>query len=188
MIKIAGSAQRSFIFPAELPMAYAYYSDLGRILNYLPHICLVQTYTYDRFRVLYNTLELGAYHIRIFCDLQAVMGGDKEQVLRIHPLQGVKPIKPESGLNTTTTQGVFSMESVFGDKGAQTQIDYNLQLEAKLPTPLGLRLVPGGVVDSIAESIMEMRIHEIAEGFVDRSIEAFPHWLAELEKPKRSLE
>ena len=36
------------------------------------------------------------------------------------------------------------------------------------------------VVGGIARSITNMRIREIVEGFVDRSIDAFPHWLDEL--------
>lgn len=182
MIKIAGSTKRSFVFPAELPIAYAYYSDLGRILTYLPHISLMRAYAYDQFRVLYNTLEIGAYHIRIFCDLQVILLDDAhERVLQIKPLTGGRPpIKPETGFYSTTALGQFSSESVFTADGDQTGIEYNLHLQAKLPTPLGLRLVPGKVVNGIAENIMNKRIHEIAEGFIERSIEAFPHWLAEI--------
>lgn len=182
MIKIVGSTRRSFIFPAELPAAFAYYSDLGRILTYLPHISLMRAFAYDQFRVLYNTLELGAYHIRIFCDMHAVLGKEGEWVLRIQPWDGGHPpVRPEAGLSSSTARGYFNSESVFRQVGpGQTEIDYSLQLRSKLPTPLGLRLVPGRVVNHIAESIMTMRIHEIAEGFIERSIEAFPHWLGEM--------
>lgn len=183
MIKIDGFAQRSFIFPADLPLAYAYYTDLSRMLTYLPHISLMRTFAYDKFRVLYNTLELGAYHIRIYCDLVATLDGVRKHVLRIGPLKGIPPVRPEAGLNSATTQGHFTMESIFYDEGTQTRIEYTLRLRARLPTPLGLRMLPGGVVNSIAESIMNMRIHEISDGFVERSLEAFPHWLAEMEQP-----
>jgi hypothetical protein len=142
----------------------------------------MRTYTDAQFRVLYNTLELGAYHIRIFCDLQAIP--DKEQrVLRLETLRGIPPVKSEAGLTSSTTQGYYSSESVFEQDGDnQTKIEYSLQLQAKLPTPIGLLMVPSRVVNYIAENIMDMRIHEIAEGFIERSIEAFPHWLAEKEK------
>lgn len=184
MIKIDGLAQRSFVFPADLPLAYAYYTDLSRMLTYLPHISLMRTFAYDRFRVLYNTLELGAYHIRIYCDLVATLDGARKHVLRINPLKGIPPVRSEAGLNSATTQGYFTMESIFYDEGTQTRIEYTLQLRARLPTPLGLRMLPSGVVNSIAESIMNMRIHEISDGFVERSLEAFPHWLAEMEQQK----
>ena len=38
MIQVTGSRHRTFTFPAELPLAFTYYSDLGRILPYLPHL------------------------------------------------------------------------------------------------------------------------------------------------------
>ena len=95
MIKIAGSIHRSFIFPAELPLAFAYYSDLGRILTYLPHIFLVRAYAYNQFRMLYSTTELGAYRIRIFCDLQSRLEG-KGQTLFITPLDIAPPVREEA--------------------------------------------------------------------------------------------
>ena len=39
--------------------------------------------------------------------------------------------------------------------------------------------MPGPVVTRIAQSITGMRIREITEGFIERSIAAFPHWLDE---------
>jgi hypothetical protein len=37
------------------------------------------------------------------------------------------------------------------------------------------------VVGRIAKRVTKMRIHEIADGFVERSSDAFPHWLAEMQ-------
>jgi hypothetical protein len=46
---------------------------------------------------------------------------------------------------------------------------------------LGLRFMPGMMVRRIANSITKMRIGEVVEGFVERSVAAFPHWLDEME-------
>ena len=179
MIEVLGSARRSFIFPASLPLAYAYYGDVGRVLNYLPHICLVRAYGPDRFRLSYNTTELGAYHIHILADVQTILAEGRR--IRIHPLAGIPPVQSEAGLNSATAQGYFESESIFYEAGDQTRIEYSLKLQAELPSPLGLRFLPGIVIDSIAQSITRMRIREIAEGFIERSVSAFPHWLAEFE-------
>lgn len=179
MIKVSGSAHRSFTFPGELPLVYAYYADVGRLLNFLPHICLVRDYGPDRFRLLYNTTELGTYHIRIYADVETML--DKGWVLRVKPLGGISPVKSQAGISSTTAQGYFQSESVFYDEGEQTRIEYSLQLRADLPRPLGLRFMPGYAVKRIAHSITKMRIREIVEGFVDRSVDAFPHWLTEFE-------
>jgi hypothetical protein len=179
MIEVRGSARRSFTFPADLPIAYAYYGDVARVLNYLPHICLVRAYAPDRFRMIYDTTELGAYHIRIFADVQTTL--EEGWVIRVHPLDGIRPAQSKAGISSSTTQGHFYSESVFYDKGEQTQIEYRLQLQARLPTPLGLRLMPNAMVSRIAKSVTNMRIREITDGFVERSVSAFPHWLAEME-------
>ncbi len=182
MIEISGSVRKSFIFPAELPLTFAYYSDLGRVLTYLPHISLVRAYSYNRFRVLYATTELSTYRIRIFCDLQADVD-TRERALLIRPFDIVPPVKAQAGLRSATAQGYYTSRSVFSPYGDQTRIEYDLQLYAHLPTPLGLRFMPTGVVNRLAQNITRWRIREIAEGFIERSIDAFPHWLAEIEQP-----
>jgi hypothetical protein len=178
MIKVSRAARRSFVFPAELPIAYAYYGDVSRLLNYLPHIRLVRAYGPDRFRLMYSTTELGAYHVRIFADVQTTL--DEGWVLRVHPLDGMEPVKSQAGVHSSTAQGFFSSESLFRDAGSQTEVEYSLQLEGRLPTPLALRFMPRIVVDRIARSIVNMRIREITEGFIDLSMAAFPHWLDEM--------
>jgi hypothetical protein len=179
MMQVTGSTQRSFVFPTELPTAFAYFSDLDRILTYLPHICVVRAYRFNQFRMLYSTIELGVYHIRIFCDLQARLD-EKERALSIIPLNGVPPAKTEKGVKSATTQGVFSSQSVFYADGGETTVEYSLELRAELPTPGGLRFMPRSVVNHIAHSITQSRISEIANGFIERSIDAFPFWLAEM--------
>jgi len=178
MIKVVGRAERAFVFPAELPIAYAYYGDVARLLNYLPHISLVRAYGPDRFRLLYSSTELGAYHIQIFADVQTTL--DEGWVLRVHPLDGIPPAAPSASIHSSMAQGFFASRSFFQDEGGQTHIDYSLELRAKLPTPLGLRFMPGGVINRIASSITHSRIRETVEGFVNLSMAAFPHWLAEI--------
>jgi hypothetical protein len=179
MIRVSGSSRRAFVFPGELPMAYAYYADVGRLLNYLPHIWLVRAYSSDRFRLLYSTTELGAYQIRIFADVQTTL--EEGWVIRVRPLEGIAPVKAEAGVGSAVAQGYFYSDSIFQDNGDETRIEYQLRLQADLPTPLGLRFMPGMMVERIARSITHMRIREIVDGFVQNSADAFPHWLAEMQ-------
>lgn len=185
MIKIEGAINRTFIFPAELPLAFAYYSDLGRLLPYLPHISLVRAYSYNQFRVLYSTTELGTYHIRVFCDVQARLEG-ANKMLHITPLDAEPPVKTKAEAKTTTTQGHFSSRCAFHDLGNETKIEYSLQLRAHLPPPRSMRFMPGAMVNRIADNIAERRVREIIEGFIERSIAAFPHWLDEMGQPGKS--
>jgi hypothetical protein len=179
MLKVSGSARRAFTFPAELPVAYAYYADVGRVLSYLPRICLVRAYGPDRFRLVYRSTELGVYDVRIFADVQTRL--EEGWVLRVAPLNNSSPLKDRADTHTTSTQGYFSSRSVFYDEGAQTRIEYNLKLRGDLPTPRGLRFMPGFMVDRIAATITGIRMAEIVAGFIERSVDAFPDWLAEMQ-------
>jgi hypothetical protein len=179
MIKVSGSARRAFAFPAELPVAYAYYADVGRVLSYLPRICLVRAYGPDRFRLVYRSTELGVYHVRIFADVETRL--EEGWVLRVAPLNSSSPLKGRADAHTTSTQGYFSSRSVFYDEGEQTRIEYNLKLWGDLPTPRGLRFMPGFMVDRVAATITGMRMAEIVAGFIERSVDAFPDWLAEMQ-------
>ena len=179
MIRVAGSGRWSFVFPGELPLAYAYYADVGRLLGYLPNICLVRAYEPDRFRLLYRSTELGLYQVRLFADVRTTL--EEGSIIRVHPLEGFPPVKARAGVHSTSAQGYFSSQSVFHAEGEQTRIEYSLQLRGDLPTPQGLCLMPGIVVNRIARRILKMRIREIATGFVERSCDAFPHWLAEMQ-------
>ncbi|MBU0491637.1 MAG: hypothetical protein KKA73_26775 [Chloroflexi bacterium] len=166
--------------PRPLALAFTYYSDTSRVLAFLPHIRPVQAYAPNQFRMLYSTTELGAYHIRIFWDIWTTLDTETA-VIRVSPLEGIQPVTAMASVNSSVAQGCYFSESVFHDEGDQTRIEYWLELQAELPTPLGMRLVTGKLANRIAQSITQGRIHEIAEGFVERSIEAFPCWLAEME-------
>jgi hypothetical protein len=178
MIKVAGSARRSFIFPSELPWAYAYYADIGRVLAYLPHICLVRAYGPDRLRLLYSSTELGIYRIHITADVQTLL--EDGRILRVRALEGMPPVQAVADGHSVTAQGYFSSTSIFYGEGSRTRIEYSLQLGASLPTPSGLRFMPDMVLNQIAGSITQTRMREIVAGFIERSIDVFPHWLAEM--------
>ncbi len=171
MIRLAGSTRRSFIFPADLPTTWAFYGDLARLTDYLPHIHLVKTFGPQQFRLMYHTIELGVYRVRIYCDMQARLE-TKTHTLRVVPLDEHPPIAASATVNSLTAQGLYTSRSVFRAEGRQTRVDYSLELKATLPKPLGLNFMPDGVLERIARNITRWRIQEIADGFVNRSIEA----------------
>jgi hypothetical protein len=172
MIKITGSTRQTFAFPADLPTASAFYSDFGLILNYLPHIQLIKVYGGNQYRVMYHTIELNVYRVRIVCDLQ-VNYDQHTQTLRVTPLLNKPPVKAEATVQSLTAYGYFTSQSLFRAHGEHCMVDYRLSLEARLPKPFGLLLMPDRVMQQIAQNITEWRIHEIANGFIKRSIKGF---------------
>ncbi len=172
MIKIAGTTRQTFSFPADLSAVSNFYRDFSRILHYLPHIQLVKAYGPDQFRVMYHTLELSVYRVRIYCDLQ-VRYDEAAQTLQVAPLLDKPPVRSEATVHSLMAQGYFTSRSIFRPRSEHSLVDYQLSLEARLPKPLGLLLMPDRVIEQIAGNITEWRIHEIAGGFITRSLREY---------------
>lgn len=180
MIKLDGLAKRTYTFPTDPAIALSYFSNLNRIAQFLPHISVEEEFGPNKLRMVYQSIELGAYTITIVTDIESRVD---EASFTIHTV----PLDPdlydevweEATLNTTLGQGQFSSTAVFSplDDG-QTHIDYQLAMTANLPRPRGLRMMPGRVINRIVNSISQGRINEIADGFMTSAIEAFPAWLA----------
>ena len=173
MINIAGSTQRSFIFPAGLDAAIDFYADIGRILHYLPHISIINKYDQQSYRMLYRTAELSLYRVSIYCDLAAELDLENHRLL-IKPFHAPSPpIQARAGLYYLVSQGYFSSTSTFKPAREGTRVDYELELAAEMPMPHAIRLMPDGIVESLANSIMQKHMQEIIDGFIARSIRAY---------------
>ena len=172
VIKIAGTTRQTFNFPTDVAAASTFYRDFSRILHYLPHIHLVKAYGPDQFRVMYHTLELGMYRVRIYCDLQ-VSYDDLTRTLQVTPLLDKPPVRSEATVHSLTAQGYFNSQSIFRSRDDHSTVDYRLSLEARLPKPFGLMLMPDKVIEQIASNITDWRIYEIAGGFIKRSVQEY---------------
>ncbi len=178
MIKVGGSTRRDFIFPTSVEHAIAFYDDLDRIVSCLSHISMVEKFAPNEMRVMYNTKELGTYQIHIYSDLQTAVD-QREKVLYVNDANNHSPAASHSSFNSCGTHGVFRSTSRFMPFGGHTRVIYEVELRADLPTPSGLRFVPGRVLDKIANNITNGRIDEIINGFISQSIAALPIFLAE---------
>jgi hypothetical protein len=175
MITLNGTIQRRFHFPADPITTLIYFSDLSRVTYLLPHITVVETYSNDKVRIRYQTVELGAYTINIFCDLDSSVDVDKQEIV-IGPLEGCQQVSQEATLNATTGYGYYSSFAKLFAEDDGTAIDYHFQFKSDLLRPRGLRMMPKRVVDRIAQSISLGRVEEIAEGFMENAIEAYGEW------------
>lgn len=170
-IDLTGAVRRSFIFPAPLTEAFDFYSNLPGDFSLLPHIRLVQNFKSGCFRLKYETVELSLYRVRMYCDV-AVQTEHLRQIA-FTPCLEETPITEKAGLYSLTGKGFYQSTSEFEPFNDQTLIHFQLDLHAKLPVPFGLALVPEAVRNRIADSISRLRIKEIAEAFIDRSIESY---------------
>lgn len=175
MITLDGTIQRRFFFPADPQSTLHYFGDLGRIVFFLPHIQLTQIFNDCSIRVRYESVELGAYTINVYCDLTCEIAPDSMSI-RVKPFHGAAPFEPESTLNTTTGHGLFTSEATLFAMGEGTGIDFCFRFQSRLPRPRGLRMMPKRVVDRIADSVSQGRMEEMIEGFMASALDMFPAW------------
>lgn len=178
MITLNGTIQRKFHFPTDPLTTLIYFSELSRVTRFLPHIEVIEAYSTDSVRIRYQTVELGAYTINIFCDLECAVDVEKGEIT-ITPLAGNDNVKAEATLNATTGYGYYTSAARLYEEDGGTGIDYYFQFKSQLQRPRGLRMMPKRVVDRIAHSISLGRVEEIAAGFMETALEAFDDWYAE---------
>jgi hypothetical protein len=178
MIKIASSVKIAFMFPADIDTAFTYYSDIPRMVGHLKHIDLAPTESTpnDEFRLWYHTTKLGRSHVHVYCGVRLELDY-KNRIIFLQPMEGFPPVQTKVTVNSTTTRGYYSSEGRFLVAGPDsTRIEYTLQLQATPPKPKGMQIVPGRIVDAVAQNITSTRMKEIAESFIDKSVQEFPLW------------
>jgi hypothetical protein len=168
-LRISGTTRRVFLFPASLPETFAYYRDIGRSLGYLRHITTVQRFTPDQYRLVYSAKESILYRVKIFCDILAE-ADTEEYRIRILPLAGKIPVQSTVRINEMICQGSYTSEIVFIEHQGQTQVKTSIDIEAQLPKPAVLRLIPHALLSGAAHNIFLLRLDEVINGFIDQSI------------------
>lgn len=172
MIQVSGSVSRSFLFPASWEVAANYYKDFNRVVKHLSLISMITQLEADKFRVMYHSVELGVYNIKIYCDVRTIFD-ETDRVLIVKTFDDHPKMQSKSGWNSSEAHGAFASQSAFYEEGAQTRIEYKLHLRAEVPPPLGLRVVPAVVLDQIADNITAWRMDTIIDRFVEDTIKDY---------------
>jgi hypothetical protein len=171
MITVSGAVSRSYLFPADPATALMFYSNVERTLRYLSHISLLTNSMSEKHRLEFHSIELGFYQVRIICDVKYI-SDPKRMILTVQPVEPTSKAPPNAGLYSTSNQGIYASQSSFVKEGNQTRIYYSIRISASLPVPLGLRLMPLSVVNTLARAITKTRMEEIVEGLIRKSLRA----------------
>ena len=111
MIHVAGSVSRSFIFPAPWEIAAEYYRDFNRVVRHLSLISMVKQLDEDKFRVMYNSVELGVYNIKIYCDVHTIFD-ENQRVLVVQTTDDHPKLPTRSGWNSSEAHGAFAQRRI----------------------------------------------------------------------------
>lgn len=182
MIKIDSTVKFSFLFPADRQTAFQYYSDLYRLVSHLKFITIADAGHNQEYRLYYNTVELGTYHIHVLADIRMELN-PADFTIKLLPIKRDPPIETAVTLNATTTRGYYNSHALFHEAGEETRIEYLLTMRARPPRPKGMRFMPKRMVNKIARNITNHRVKEIARHFIKSSVDSFPEWRQELPAP-----
>ena len=172
MINIAGNATFSFQFPAPPDEALDFFADVGQLVDCLPYIDLLDSEGAELHRVRYETVEMSAYTIRILCDVR--MNVDKaNHRLHVAPVTSKPAIPANASMNATEGRGFYENVIRFSPNDEGSKVEMRLKLNADLPRPHSMKLMPRRAVNKIARGITQNRIREIAQTFVEQSIAAY---------------
>lgn len=168
VISVLVTAKKEFSLPADLAATTAYFRDFSRTLADLPHLTLVSRHGPSRYRILYTAAEAGVYRVALYCDLQ-VRFDEFDRSIRVTPLGGIPPVPPSAAVGSLVGQGRFSSLSFLRSVGSRTDVDYSVQIEAELPKPVELGLVPDRMVERLVERVVRRRLREITDAFALRA-------------------
>ena len=170
-ISIAVSARRVFTLPVDLRTSREHFRDFQQTLRYLPDLGLVKTYAQDQYRIVYSAAHAGVYRVELYSDIQARFD-DAEDVLYVTPLEGIPAVASKATLGSLTGQGEYSSRLAFRAAGTRTNAAYDVRISATLAKPLGLKLIPDRAVRLFVERVVQRRIKEITDAFIQRAIAA----------------
>ena len=175
MINIAGSATFSFKFPAPPELALDFFADIPRLITHLSYIDLMGASNNGLHRVRYETVEMNAYTIRVLCDVRLNVDRENRRI-HIAPVSSRPAIPSHASFSSTEGRGLYENVIRFVPEEESSKVEMRLKLNADLPRPHSMKLMPGRTVNKIAHGITHQRIREIAESFVKSSVNAYPSW------------
>ena len=103
----------------------------------MPYLHLVKTYAPNQYRILYSVAEAGVYYVAFYCDIQ-VQFDETSQTLHVTSLAGIPPVPPKATFNSVSGQGYYTSRSVFHAAGAQTNVAYDVDIQAQVPKRLAV--------------------------------------------------
>ncbi|MDO8448826.1 MAG: hypothetical protein Q7T10_08455 [Rhodoferax sp.] len=168
VLSIAVAAHREFTLPTDLTAAVAHFRDFRGTLQDLPELRLTELYSNDRYRVLYSAAVAGVYQVELYSDIQARFN-EVDHVLLVTPWRGLAPAASRASWSSLTGQGEYSSRLALRSAGAQTQASYDVAITASIPKPLALRLLPDAIARSAVERVVQRRVQEITDRFIERS-------------------
>lgn len=169
MLHISVSNHRKFEIACDVATVEKHFSDFERMVEDLPDLKIVRAWGPKQYRIRYKSNTNKVYTVNLISDVQARFDPVSHALL-VSPLRGHPSVSAKATLRSLTGQGDYTSRLVFHSKKGGTVVDYDLSIDASIPKPVRLSLVPDSVARILIQAVVKYRVQEIADLFVNRTV------------------
>jgi hypothetical protein len=169
MLHISASSHRKFEIACTLASVETHFSNFERMLEDLPALKVIQVWGAYQYRIAYSANIAGVYEVDLFGDVQ-VQFDAAAHTLNVFPLRGFQPVTAQATLRSLSAQGDYTSRVIFRPHGGRTVVDYDLIVAADIPKPVRLNLLPNPVARMAVQVVVQRRVTDMVDLFVDRTV------------------
>ncbi len=174
---VQGKFQRLIRLNTPLEVAFTYFTDFGYVLPRLPEIERVMRFKDGRYRMLFMADDGRGHEMGIVFDIRHEVKENSHIKMVALPVsrqdlsgdglsKGPGPLFP----------GLFSGEVIFTENGDQIEVAYIVNLVVEIEVPRFLSFMPRPVLHKLGDSLMQLKLHSIGNGFADNLLADFSTW------------
>ncbi len=174
---VQGTFQRFMRLQTPLETAFAYFTDFNHILPRLPEIDRVMRYRDGHYRMIFMADDGRGHEMGIVFDIRHELVENRHIKMISLPvsLQELSGDKLSKG-NSPLFPGHFNGEVIFSERANQIEIVYRVDLLIEIEVPRFLNFVPKPLMQKMGDSLMQLKLHNVGDGFADRLIGDFGEW------------
>lgn len=188
MLAVRGQFERVIRLNTPVEHAYSYFTDFSYVLPRLPEIDRIIRYRDGRYRMIFSADDGRGHEMSIVFDIRHELEPNRSIKMRSVPLtlERLHSDKLISS-NNPLFPGIFEGETLFVEQASHTEVIYRVNLFIEIEVPRFLQFMPKNVLQGIGDTLMRLKLHQVADGFANRVTADFGNWL-EPYQAKKQLE
>lgn len=188
LLSVQGNFQRHIRLQTPLEVAYTYFTDFNYVLPRLPEIERVLRYRDGRYRMIFAADDGRGHEMGIVFDIRHELLENRHiKMVSVpvsqHELSGGDSLSRSTG---PLFPGMFSGEVVFNENNIGVEVVYRVNLLVEIEVPRFLNFMPRPVLQKLADSLMQLKLHTVGDGLANRLTTDFGEWHSQREVDGRA--
>jgi hypothetical protein len=150
---------------ATWPAVEQHLRDFDRVLEDLPALNVTNVWGPHQYRIAYSAVIAGVYQVDLLSDVQVRLDTDNH-VLAVSPLHGCPAVAAQATLRSLTGQGLYTSTMALQNKNGRTAVTYDVGINATIPKPVRLSLVPDLIARNAVQAVVKHRLDDITNLFI----------------------